>query len=389
MISVEDALARIFNLITPVPHESIPLRAAAGRILRAPVVATRNQPPFAASAMDGYAVSGGVQPGQAFRVIGEAPAGRHFSGKVRPGEAVRIFTGAPLPEGADRVVIQEDVTRSGDTITVAESPDGAGYVRQSGADFRAGHSIAPPRVLSAADIALIAAMNVPRVSVARRPEVAIIATGDELTPVGAQSGPDQITASNALGLAVMAESAGARARVLPIAGDTEPRLTAAFDLAQGADLIVTIGGASVGDHDLVSHVAKARGATLAVHRIAMRPGKPVMAGSMDGSVLIGLPGNPVSSMVCGHIFMIPALRALAGLPPAPARRITARLAADLPSNGPREHYMRARFDGGGVAAFSRQDSALLTVFHDANALIVRPRNAPAVQAGDTVPIVEI
>ena len=389
MISVEEALARIFDLVTPVEHDDIPLRYAAGRVLRAPVAARRDQPPFVASAMDGYAIAGQACPGQKFNIIGEAAAGTHFPGTVSAGEAVRIFTGAPIPEGADRVIIQEDVERNESSILVTGTPEASTYVRPAGADFKAGHSLDAPRRLGPADIALCAAMNVPVLQVTRRPEVAIIATGDELAPVGATAGPDQITASNALGLAALVRGAGARARILPIARDTEDSLNATFDRAQTADLIVTIGGASVGDHDLVAKVALTRGAELAVHRIAMRPGKPVMAGRMGETVLLGLPGNPVSSMVCGYVFMLPTLNAMMGLVSEPAARRNVKLAQDLPANGPREHYMRARFESGKVSAFPRQDSALLTVLHSANALIVRPRNAPAAPAGATVQIIDI
>ena len=382
MISVDAALGHIFDLVTPLGSETVPLRAAAGRVLAAPVVAQHNQPPFRASVMDGYAVVGEAE---SYTVIGEAAAGHPFEGTLGQGEAVRIFTGAPLPETATRVIIQEDVTRAGDQITVAEGADTKAYIRQIGADFAAGDQIASPRRLSSADVALAAAMNVPEVTVARRPRVAVMATGDELIMPGETPKAGQIIASNTFGLAAMFEAEGAEVQFLPIARDTLASLEATFDLARDADLIVTIGGASVGDHDLVGQAAANRGLDRAFYKIAMRPGKPLMAGRMGQSAMVGLPGNPVSAMVCGHIFLRPMLRAMQGLPPARLPTKTALLASDLPSNGPREHYMRAQFKNGQIQVADRQDSSLLTVLSSANALVVRPPNAKALVAGDEVP----
>jgi molybdopterin molybdotransferase len=281
------------------------------------------------------------------------------------------------------VVIQEDVTRDGDRITLKDRLDTETYIRAPGADFRKGQIVSPRR-LTPADVALLAAMNHAVVPVTRRPVVALIATGDELVQPGETPGPGQIIASNAIGLAAMFRAAGAEARLLPIARDTETSLTTAFRLAAGADLIVTIGGASVGDHDLVAPVAEALGMKRAFYKVAMRPGKPLMAGRLGASAMVGLPGNPVSAMVCGAIFILPMLDAMQGLPPGPRPRQEARLAAPLAPNGPREHYMRARLDRGRIAAAERQDSALLSVLADANALLVRPPNDPARAVGDTV-----
>ena len=373
MISVADALARLFELVEPADAETVPLSEAAGRRLAEAVVARRAQPPFRTATMDGYAVAEGAGlVGARFKVIGEAPAGAAFSGRVAPGEAVRIFTGAPVPEGAGQVVIQEDVTRDGDTITVGDGVDAKANIRPVGADFAVGDRIGAPRRLRAADLALIAAMNVAEVRVVRRPVVAILATGDELVMPGETPGPDQIIASNAVALKALAEAEGAEVRVLPIARDRVESLEAAFAMAAGADLFLTIGGASVGDHDLVGQVAEAQGFGRAFYKVAMRPGKPLMAGKRDGTVMIGLPGNPVSSIVCGHVFVLPVLRAMQGDPPAPAPRRRAVLAAPLGPNGPREHYMRARLGADGLRAFDSQDSALLTILSEANALIVRP-----------------
>ena len=377
MISVDEALGRLFALCVPVGTETVPLRRAAGRVLAAPVVARLTQPPFAASAMDGYAIrEADHRAGAVLNVIGESAAGKGFSGIVGPGEAVRIFTGAPVPRGAERVVLQEDVARSGDAITLGGRLEEGANIRAAGQDFSAGDRIEAPRLLTATDLALIAAMNVAEVTVARRPVVALLATGNELVMPGEAPGPDQIIASNSFALAALAEAAGAEVRMLPIARDDAESLRFTLGLAEGADLIVTIGGASVGDHDLVGPVTEAMGMERSFYKIAMRPGKPLMAGRLGASALLGLPGNPVSSVVCGHIFMIPMLRAMQGLPPAPAPLRRARLARPVTANGPRAHYMRARVetagDGPRITPFERQDSALLSVLAEANALLVRP-----------------
>ena len=390
MISVAEALAHLFALATPLQVEEVPLRDANARVLAMPLAARRTQPPFAASAMDGYAVNASeVAPGATFTVIGEAAAGHGFSGRIAQGEAVRIFTGAPMPAGTDHVIIQENVTRSADRITLNESANDNANVRAAGGDFREGDTLAAPRRLTPADMALLAAMNVPMVPVVRKPVVAIIATGDELVHPGEVPGPDQIIASNSYGIAALAESIGAEARLLPIARDTKASLQLAFDLAAGADLIVTIGGASVGDHDIVGQVASEAGMERAFYKVAMRPGKPLMAGRLGGSAMVGLPGNPVSAMVCGQIFLVPMLRKMLGLGEAPAPRRTAALAHDIAANGPREHYMRAKLTDDGLVVFARQDSALLTVYSDADCLAIRPPHDPARAKGDTLQIIAL
>ncbi|WP_439156450.1 molybdopterin molybdotransferase MoeA [Yoonia sp.] len=390
MITVAQALDHLFALTAPLPVEDVPLAQAGGRVLARDVTARRDQPPFAASAMDGYALAGtDARPGASFTVIGEAAAGHRFAGTVARGQALRIFTGAPLPAGTDHVVIQEDVTRAGDTITLGDTLEAKPHVRPAGADFRTGDTINAPRLLSPSDIALLAAMNISRVPVTRRPVVAIIATGDELVQPGETPGPDQIIASNSYGLAALLQAIGAQPRLLPIARDTVPALNLAFELAQGADLILTIGGASVGDHDLVGDVAQANGMERAFYKIAMRPGKPLMAGRIGDAMMIGLPGNPVSAMVCGHIFVVPVIRSMLGLGQSAAPRQTATLAHDIGANGPREHYTRARVTDQGVAIFDRQDSALLTVLADANCLAVRPINDGPRPTGATIEIIPL
>jgi len=390
MISVEQALELALNLVAPLPHEDIPLEQAHGRVLARPVVARRNQPPFSSSAMDGYAVSAGdTGAGAKLAVIGTSAAGHGFDGHLDANQAARIFTGAPVPAGADTVVIQEDVTRTGDTITLQGASEPNHHIRAIGSDFTSGDEITAPRHLRANDLALLAAMNIATVPVTRAPVVALIATGDELVMPGQTPGPDQIIASNNFGLMALARQTGAKARLLPIARDSVSSLTNVLGLAADADLIVTIGGASVGDHDLVASVAADLGLERAFYKIAMRPGKPLMAGRLGDAVLLGLPGNPVSSMVCGHVFMVPMLRKMLGLGAQAASRATAKLAEPLPANGARAHYMRARVNEGEIAPAKRQDSALLSVLADANALLIRPVNDPAREIGELVEFIAI
>jgi molybdopterin molybdotransferase len=387
MITVEQAQSAVLALAGAPCTETVPLAMAAGRWMAGTAVARRDQPPFPASAMDGYAIAGEARPGDTFDVIGTAQAGSAFGGRIGPGQAVRIFTGAPVPAGATRVVIQEDVTRSGDRITVGDLPEAGSHIRAAGQDFAAGFALSPRR-LRPADIALLAAMNVAAVSVARAPEVAFVATGDELVQPGETPSASQIIASNALALAPMARAEGARTRTLPIARDTEADLAAVLAMAEGADLIVTIGGASVGEHDLVARVAAARGMDPVFHKVSLRPGKPLMAGRLGSSLLLGLPGNPVSSIVCAHLFMLPLIRALQGdLAPLPLPG-KALLAEPVGPTGHRTHYMRARLlPGDGlplILPFQRQDSALLAVLAEADALLIRPLGDGPRAAGDMV-----
>jgi molybdopterin molybdotransferase len=384
MISVEEALADCLALTAPLPSETIPLVQAAGRWMSAAALATRDQPPFAASAMDGYAVQGDPGPDDNFQVIGEAGAGHAFDAPVGPGQAVRIFTGAPVPTGATRVIIQEDVVSLGDRILLKEGLDRTTHIRPQGQDFRAGDSLSPRR-LRPNDLALLAAMNIGQVAVTRKPVVALIATGDELVMPGEDPAPDQIIASNSFALKAMVEAEGGEARLLPIARDTPEELAMVLALADGADLIVTIGGASVGDHDLVGKVA---GLDRSFWKIAMRPGKPLMAGRLHGVPMLGLPGNPVSAIVCGHLFLLPMVRAMLGDPAPAPRPLRAVLAVDVAENGPRAHYMRARLSMTDsvpkITPFDRQDSALLSILGQADALLIRPVADGPRGAGTTV-----
>lgn len=385
MITVDAALEHLFSLTSPLGSETVPLGEANGRVLAKEVRAMRDQPPFAASAMDGYGVADAdVEIGASFRVIGESAAGHGYAGTVGKGEALRIFTGAPVPEGVSHVVIQEDIEREGDTITISERLGNGPNIRPLGADFTKNQTFAAPRRLTPSDIALLAAMNIPQVTVSKRPDVALISTGDELVMPGEVPGPDQIIASNTFGLKAMLEGMGAHPRILPIARDNIASLETAFELAKGADLVVTIGGASVGDHDLVGDVAASLGMERAFYKIAMRPGKPLMAGRMNDAVMIGLPGNPVSAMVCGHVFLAPVVNAMLGLGAQRTPFETATLADELPKNGMREHYMRAVVMQGQIGVFEAQDSALLSVLSNANALLIRPINDDARKEGDTV-----
>ncbi|MCU0900915.1 MAG: molybdopterin molybdotransferase MoeA [Cypionkella sp.] len=389
MISVDEALTRCLALVQPLATEQVPLARANGRYMPGPAHASRDQPPFAASAMDGYAVQGDPVPGARFTVVGEAGAGHGWHGRLGQLQALRIFTGAPLPDGATRVIIQEDVTREGDIITVQPGADAAPHIRPAGQDFRAGDSLSPRRI-SPNDLALLAAMNHTTVRVTRRPIVALIATGDELVMPGETPGPDQIIASNSFAIKALCEDAGAELRLLPIARDSVPALTTVFDLARGADLIVTTGGASVGDHDLVAQVATGLGLDRAFWKIAMRPGKPLMAGRMGEAAMLGLPGNPVSAIVCAHLFLLPMIRALLGMPqtelaPQPRRAV---LAADVGPTGPRTHYMRAALTPTDalpqITPFDRQDSSLLSVLAAADALLIRPSGDGPRRAGEVV-----
>ena len=389
LLSVAEARARLLAMFEPVGTETVRLAEAADRVLAEDIRAQRDQPPFAASAMDGYAVRAeDLRPGAQLRVTGTAPAGGSFEGPVGTGEAVRIFTGAPVPVGADVILIQEDAESDGDTITVQDGHDLGHHIRAAGSDFAAGATLEAPRRLTPRDLALLAAMNAPKLPVRRRPVVALIATGDELVMPGDSPGPNQIICSNSFAVKVMLEAAGAKARLLPIARDTPASLRTTFELAQPCDLIVTFGGASVGDFDIVRDTALGEGLDLDFYKIAMRPGKPLLAGRLGPTPLVGLPGNPVSAIVCAHVFLLPAIDKLLGLPARQLEFQPARLTRDLGANGPRAHFMRAEVAGTPGAwtctPFERQDSALLSVLTSANALMHRPPHDPPRTRGNSV-----
>ena len=396
LLPVADALRRIVEGVLPLPSEAVPLAEAGGRVLAEDVAALLTQPPFEASAMDGYAVRAvdvAAAPA-ALTIIGEAAAGRGFSGRLGGGEAVRIFTGAPLPGGSDTVVIQENTRRDGPRLTVLEPTRPGNSVRTRGLDFAAGQVLLTAgRRLTFRDLTLLAAMGHGTVPVRRRPQVALLATGDELVPPGTRPGPDQIVSSLTLGLAGLVGQTGGVAEDLGIARDSLESLDRHLARAPGADLLVTIGGASVGDYDLVHQALSARGMALDFWKIAMRPGKPLMHGRLGSQHVVGLPGNPVSAMMCARIFLVPLIRALTGAAPAPDDGLRLPLAEALPANGPRTHYMRANqvMTGGraAVRALANQDSSLISVLARADCLIVVPPDAPALPAGSEVDVLPL
>ena len=395
LLSVEDATAQLLDGVDALAGESVGLDAALGRVLAADLAATRTQPPFAASAMDGYAVraADATVEGAGLTVIGTSRAGERFDGSLGAGQAVRIFTGAPVPDGADAILIQENATRQGDRVTVTVPVSEGLHVRPAGLDFREGERLLEAGlVLGSRAIALAASMNHAQIAVRRRPRVAILATGDELVPPGGDPGPDQIIASNSAGIAALVREAGGEPVDLGIAPDDVSAIGDAVAKAGDADILTLIGGASVGDHDLVQEALVQRGMTLDFWRIAMRPGKPLMVGHLQAMRVLGLPGNPVSAMVCGHIFLKPLIRALLGLTPGPVAR-HAILGADMAANDRRQDYVRAQLvsqDGRTVATpFKRQDSSMMAALARADALIVRPPFAEAAKAGTPVATIRL
>lgn len=400
LLPVDDAVALILADAGPGGSEAVPLSAARGRVLAQDLIATRTQPPFAASAMDGYAVRAAdlVRVPVELAVIGVAPAGRAFAGRVGPGEAVRIFTGAPVPEGADAILIQENTEAAGPGRVRALVPVEPGrHVRRAGTDFTAGSVglVAGTRFDFRA-LSLAAAMNHGAVPVVRRPLVAILATGDELVPPGSPAGPDQIVASNHVGIAALVEASGGVVLDLGIARDEHAAIAGRIRQAReaGADVIVTLGGASVGDHDLVKPALEAEGCALDFWKIAMRPGKPLMFGRIGATRVLGLPGNPVSSLVTGLLFLTPLVRALAGGPKAPVADRGAILGADVAANDGRRDYLRATLsrDAGDrlvATPLGRQDSAQLSVLMRADALLVREIGAPAARAGEPCRVIPL
>jgi molybdopterin molybdotransferase len=394
MISVEEARGRILAGLVPTGAESVALSEAWGRVLARPVVARLTQPPVDVSAMDGYALrtADGVE-GAELAVIGAAPAGHPFARAIGPGEAIRIFTGGALPPGADAILLQEDAVAAEGRVRVGETVRPERWIRRAGLDFSAGETLlAPGRRLTARDIGLAAAANHPWLAVHRAPRIGILATGDEIVLPGEPLPPGGIVSSNAHALAALVRAAGGVPLVLPIAGDTVEDIGAAAESARICDLMVTTGGASVGEHDLVQKALGPHGFALDFWQIAMRPGKPLIWGRLGQTPMLGLPGNPVSSMVCGIVFLWPAIARLAGRPAAPPPLHQAVAGADLPQNDRREDYLRAQLsrdaEGRLVAtALARQDSSMLRSLAGAEALLRRPAHATAVSAGSPVEVV--
>jgi molybdopterin molybdotransferase len=397
MLSVAEAVAQVTAGFVPLSAETVSLDAACGRVLAEDVAARVSQPPVAVSAMDGYAVRAAdvASAPTTLRLTGESPAGRGFDGVVGPGEAVRIFTGAPVPAGADAVIIQEETDVAGNRVTVRTAAVAGRWIRPAGLDFSLGEvRLRAGQPLSPRDVALAAAMNVPQLRVRRRPRVAIIATGEELVPPGAPLAPAQIPDANSVAVTAYVRRFGGEPIGLGIARDNAASLRALIGRATGADLLVTIGGASVGDYDLVRQVLDGLGFDLRVWRVAMRPGKPMLFGRLGDLPVLGLPGNPVSAGVTALLFLRPALAAMLGAAMPPWTTIAARLAGDLPANDGRADFVRASLAHGGdgrflALPFPRQDSAMLARFAEAGCLILREPMAPAAAAGTIVEVMPL
>ena len=395
MIPVAEAVSRITGAFEPLAAESVALADACGRVLAEDVISRTTQPPFDVSAMDGYAVRGedvGDAPAK-LKQIGAVPAGQHFEGRVGIGETVRIFTGSRLPDGADTIVIQENTEAQGDQITVLQSARKGNYIRPAGLDFSTGDvGLEAGLRLTPRAIGYAASMNHPTLSVRRRPRVAILATGDEIVMPGAPIGPNQIVSSNSHALAAAVQSYGGEPFNLGIAPDEREQLKTMAEGARGADILITTGGASVGDHDLVQSVLGEIGFELDFWKIAMRPGKPLIFGSIGDTQVLGLPGNPVSALVCALIFLRPAIFRMLGLANHGLTEFSARIDRDLAANDERQDYLRStlRTEENGkltVTPFERQDSSMISLLVQSEALIVRSPHDPPVASGDRVKVI--
>jgi molybdopterin molybdotransferase len=396
MISVEEARQRILDALQPTAAEVVALADCWSRVSADAVRARLTQPPADVSAMDGYALRAADGTlGARLRVIGAAPAGHPFDGRVGAGEAVRLFTGSVVPGGSDAILLQEDTTRDGDIVHVNEAVVAGRHIRRAGQDFSAGDLVIPPgRRITARDVGLAAAANYPWLTVHRRPRVAILATGDEIAMPGEPIPVGGIVSSNSHALAALVRAAGGEPMVLPVARDDTAAIGAVADSVGGMDMLVTTGGASVGDHDLVIAALQARGMTLDFWQIAMRPGKPLLFGQLGATPVLGLPGNPVSAMVCAILFLLPALSRLCGLPAAAPPVSTAVLGSAVKANDKRADHLRASIstDETGrlvVLPFAVQDSAMLRRLALADALILRPPMAPPLEAGAEVSIIRL
>jgi molybdopterin molybdotransferase len=396
MISVEEARERILASLHATPGEVVALPDAWGRVTVTPVIARLTQPPADVSAMDGYALRAADGTlGAVLKVIGSAPAGHPFDSSVAAGQALRIFTGSVVPAGADAILLQEDATATGTEVQVNEAVTAGRHIRRAGQDFAAGDAVIPAgRRITARDAGLAAAANHPWLTVHRRPRVAILATGDEIVMPGEPIPSGGIVSSNSHALAALVRATGGEPIVLPVAQDTREAVAAVADAVHGVDMLVTTGGASVGDHDLVIEALKTRGLVLDFWQIAMRPGKPLLFGRLGPVPVLGLPGNPVSAMVCAILFLLPALSRLSGLPSAPPPVSRAIAGAALRANDHRADHLRAAVSTdplGRIVAtpFQVQDSALLRRLALADALILRPPHAPALAEGEEVPVIRL
>ena len=393
LLPVDDALAQILKGVKTLDAEDVPLSNASGRVLAAPLKAQRAQPPFAASAMDGYAVRAAdiAEVPVNLKVIGEAPAGHGFSGRVGKAMAVRIFTGAPMPKGADTVIMQENTETGKDAVRVLQGARRGNFVRNAGLDFKKGETLLPRfTVMGARQIGLAAAMNHARIPVVKRPSVALLATGDELVEPGATPRDDQIISSNALAISAMIARYGGEPLDLGIVPDKAARIEKALERTAGVDIFVTIGGASVGEHDLVQTAMEKTGVQIGFWKIAMRPGKPLMFGKRGKQRVIGLPGNPVSAMVCTRLFILPLIAKMTGNSQS-FDPVTAVLETGMAANDRRQDYIRATLTRGNqgqlrATPFPKQDSSMQRVFAEADCLIIRPPHAPAADAGEQVQV---
>ena len=397
MLTVREAHARVIAAFPALPGETVSVADAAGRVLAASPMARLTQPPADLSAMDGYAMRAEDVPAAptTLKMVGRSPAGGSYDHALKPGETVRIFTGAPLPMGADSIVIQEDTKADGDKITILEAPRIGRHIRKAGLDFTAGDSpLKTGRILTTRDLALAAAMNIPWLSVHRKPRVAILSTGDELVMPGEPVGRNQIVSSSGLAVAALVRAWGGEPTLFDIARDDAALIQDRIAAGAQHDLLITLGGASVGDHDLVQDALKAQGFTMDFWRIAMRPGKPLMFAAKDRARVLGLPGNPVSTMVCALLFLKPALERMLGQPGNLPTTVSARLTVDVKVNDTREDYVRSKLargtDGGlTVEPHSVQDSSMLSVLAWCDAFIVRPAHDPARVAGAVVQVIDL
>ena len=398
LMPVAEALRQVLAGAEPLGTETVALDDAFGRVLATDVAARRTQPPADVSAMDGYAVRADDTASEpsTLTIIGEVAAGHPFEGTVGPGEAARIFTGGVVPEGADCVVIQEVTEREGNRVVIKRSGIKGKNIRRKGIDFSEGQALlARGRRLDDRDLMLAASMNYPQVEVHRRPRVAIIGTGDELVMPGTDPKPGEIVYSNGFALTALARAEGAEARDFGIARDNLDDIGAYIRRARdwGADILVTTGGASVGEHDLVQKALKAEGLDLSFWRVALRPGRPMMHGRLGPLQVLGVPGNPVSSYVCSVLFLVPLIRKLSGRADLERPRETARLGRDLPENDEREDYLRATLtfapDGPVATPVSSQDSSLMAHLSRADCLVIRPPHAPAAAAGSPCVVLKL
>lgn len=397
MLTVRDAHARVVAAFEALPAETISVADATGRVLATAPAARLTQPPSDLSAMDGYAVRAADVPAAptTLKLVGQAPAGGSYDHGLKPGETVRIFTGGPLPMGADAIVIQEDTKADGEKITVLEAPRPGRHVRKAGLDFASGDTpLNAGRTLTTRDVALAAAMNHPWLSVHRKPRVAILSTGDELVMPGEPVGRNQIVSSSGIAVAALVRGWGGEPMLFDIARDNAALIQSRIAAGAQHDLLITLGGASVGDHDLVQDALKAQGFAMDFWKIAMRPGKPLMFAAKDRARVLGLPGNPVSTMVCALLFMKPAMDRMLGQAGDLVGTVPARLTVDLKMNDQREDYVRSTLSRGAdgsltVTPHPVQDSSMLSVLAASSAFLVRPAHDPARKAGETVQVVDL